>query len=83
MSSPGINDDLCDSDCSATGNSLWLKYLGSALGSLAKIPPKAGAATLTTNVKSSLQDFKADVAKDRRVSAKGRARLGGRAARSA
>ncbi len=83
MSSPGIDDGLGGSDCRATGDSPWLKYLGSALGSPAKIPPKAGAATLTINVKSSLQDFKADVAKDRRVSAKGRARLGGRAARSA
>ena len=44
-------------DCSATGNDLWLKYLGSALGSLAKYPPKSGTAKLTIDVKAKVKDL--------------------------
>lgn len=44
-------------DCSVTGNDLWLKYLGSALGSLAKFPPKSGTAKLVIDVKAKLKDL--------------------------
>jgi len=39
-------------DCGATGNDLWLKYLGSALGSLVKYPPSSGTAKLVIDVKA-------------------------------
>jgi hypothetical protein len=44
-------------DCSATGNDLWLKYLGSALGSLAKYPPRSGTANLVIDVKAKVKDL--------------------------
>lgn len=50
-------------DCAATGSELWLNYLGSALGSLVKYPPKSGAATVIIDVKPGSKDVKIDVDK--------------------
>jgi len=55
--------DLEGDDCGVTGNDLWLKYLGSALGSLVKYPPKSGVANLTIHVKAKAKDVTVDVDK--------------------
>lgn len=44
-------------DCGATGNDLWLKYLGSTLGSLVRFPPKSGVANITIDVKAKAKDL--------------------------
>lgn len=50
-------------DCGATGNDLWIKYLGSTLGSLVKFPPKSGTAQITIDVQAKAKDVKVDVDK--------------------
>jgi hypothetical protein len=50
-------------ECSATGNDLWLKYLGSTLGSLVRFPPRSGVAHITIDVKAKAKDLTIDVDK--------------------
>lgn len=50
-------------DCDASGNALWLKYLGSTLGALQKYPPKSGKMTVTIDVTSKQKGVTADVDK--------------------
>jgi hypothetical protein len=49
--------------CSATGNDLWLKYLGSTLGSLVRFPPKSGEARIVLDVKAAAKDLTVTVDK--------------------
>lgn len=50
-------------DCRATGNDLWLKYLGSTLGSLVRFPPRSGVARITIDVQAKAKDVTIDVDK--------------------
>lgn len=50
-------------DCDATGNALWLKYLGGALTALDTYPPKSGKMNITINVTSKQKGVTAEVDK--------------------
>jgi hypothetical protein len=50
-------------DCEASGNGLWLKYLGSVTGALEAYPPKSGKAFVTIQVKAKAKGVKTEVDK--------------------
>jgi hypothetical protein len=52
------------SNCDASGNGLWLKYLSDVAGTLAKHPPKSGKAIVTVNVTTKAKDFAVKTNKD-------------------
>ncbi len=51
-------------DCEATGNAMWLKYLGTTTTALAQFPPKSGKAFVTINVTSKAKGAKTEISKD-------------------
>ncbi|MBA3452186.1 MAG: hypothetical protein H0T42_03695 [Deltaproteobacteria bacterium] len=51
-------------DCVATGNAMWLKYLGTTLFALEKYPPKSGKAFVTINVTAKAKGAKTEISKD-------------------
>ena len=52
------------SNCDASGNGLWLKYLTTTADTLAKHPPKSGKAIVTINATAKAKDFTVKVGKD-------------------
>ena len=51
-------------DCEATGNGLWLKYIGEAMRSVVRYPPKAGKANVTIRATPNVKALTATVAAD-------------------
>lgn len=59
-----IKVKLDGDDCDASGNALWLKYLGHTTEALTRFPPKSGKAFVTVDVKEKASGAKVDVTND-------------------
>lgn len=51
-------------DCDASGNALWLSYVGTTLDALAKYPPSSGIANVTIHADASAKGVKTEISKD-------------------
>ncbi|HEU0029411.1 MAG TPA: hypothetical protein VFQ53_02175 [Kofleriaceae bacterium] len=56
--------ELEGDDCDATGNAMWLKYLGTVAHAFEQYPPKSGKAFVTIKVVAKAKAVKTEVSKD-------------------